>query len=156
MNLDLVRELIDLIRGTGVAEVEVETEQGRVRVRMQEPHQTIIAGGMPAGAPVPSGGDGPATGAARAVNVEASAEMSGLHTVISPFVGVFYRSPKPDQPPFVEKGDMVEEGQVLCIVEAMKLMNELTADRPGRIVDILLENGQNVEYGEALFLIEPA
>ncbi|MGC7880286.1 acetyl-CoA carboxylase biotin carboxyl carrier protein, partial [Desulforudis sp. 1190] len=74
-------------------------------------------------------------------------------TVVAPMVGTFYRTPAPDAPPFVEKGDVVSEGQVLCIIEAMKLMNEIEADTAGEIIDILAENGQPVEYGQPLFVI---
>jgi acetyl-CoA carboxylase biotin carboxyl carrier protein len=77
-------------------------------------------------------------------------------TVNSPFVGTFYRTPSPDSPAFVEVGSVVKKGQVLCIVEAMKLMNEIEAEQPGRLVEILIQNGSPVEYGEALFRFEPA
>jgi acetyl-CoA carboxylase biotin carboxyl carrier protein len=77
-------------------------------------------------------------------------------TVNSPFVGTFYRSASPDSPPFVEEGTVVKKGQVLCIVEAMKLMNEIEAEQPGRLVEVLIQNGSPVEYGEVLFRFEPA
>ena len=77
------------------------------------------------------------------------------HVVASPFVGTFYRTPAPDQPPFVEVGSVVRKGQVLCIIEAMKLMNEIEADEPGKITEILVENGQPVEFGQPLFRVEP-
>jgi acetyl-CoA carboxylase biotin carboxyl carrier protein len=78
------------------------------------------------------------------------------HLVNSPFVGTFYRTPAPDQPSFVEVGSVVRKGQVLCIIEAMKLMNEIEADEPGKITEILVENGQPVEFGQPLFRVEPA
>ena len=78
------------------------------------------------------------------------------HLVTSPFVGTFYRTPAPEQPAFVEVGSVVRKGQVLCIIEAMKLMNEIEADEPGKVTEILVENGQPVEFGQALFRIEPA
>ena len=77
----------------------------------------------------------------------------GKHPVTSPLVGTFYHAPSPEAPPFVSNGDSVQEGQTLCIVEAMKTMNEIKADRPGRILEICVENGQLVEYGQTLFLI---
>jgi acetyl-CoA carboxylase biotin carboxyl carrier protein len=77
------------------------------------------------------------------------------HLVTSPFVGTFYRTPAPDQPAFVEVGTVVKKGQVLCIIEAMKLMNEIEADAAGKVAEILVENGQPVEFGQALFRIEP-
>jgi acetyl-CoA carboxylase biotin carboxyl carrier protein len=78
------------------------------------------------------------------------------NVVASPFVGTFYRTPAPDQPSFVEVGSVVKKGQVLCIIEAMKLMNEIEADEPGKITEILVENGQPVEFGQPLFRFEPA
>jgi acetyl-CoA carboxylase biotin carboxyl carrier protein len=78
------------------------------------------------------------------------------HLVASPFVGTFYRTPAPDQPSFVEVGSVVRKGQVLCIIEAMKLMNEIEADEPGKVTEILVENGQPVEFGQPLFRVEPA
>jgi acetyl-CoA carboxylase biotin carboxyl carrier protein len=84
----------------------------------------------------------------------AAAEKRG-HLVTSPFVGTFYRTPAPDQPVFVEVGSVVKKGQTLCIIEAMKLMNEIEADEPGKVTEVLVENGQPVEFGQALFRIEP-
>ena len=81
---------------------------------------------------------------------------ANLIEVAAPMVGTFYRSPAPDSPSFVEVGSRVKEGQTLCIIEAMKLMNEIEAECPGEVVEILVENGQPVEYGQVLFLIEPA
>jgi len=82
-------------------------------------------------------------------------DMTGMVTITSPIVGTFYRSPSPDADPYVEEGDMVKKGQVLCIVEAMKLMNEIESETDGRIVKILTESTKPVEYGHALFLIDP-
>ncbi len=81
---------------------------------------------------------------------------SDLHTVTSPFVGTFYRAASPEAPSFVEVGQAVRKGQILCIVEAMKLMNEIEAEIPGKIIEILVQNGQSVEFGEPLFRLEPA
>jgi acetyl-CoA carboxylase biotin carboxyl carrier protein len=88
------------------------------------------------------------------VAAAAAAERPG-HAVTSPFVGTFYRTPAPDQPAFVDVGSVVKKGQVLCIIEAMKLMNEIEADVAGRVAEILVENGQPVEFGQTLFRIEP-
>jgi acetyl-CoA carboxylase biotin carboxyl carrier protein len=86
---------------------------------------------------------------------EAGGEKKG-HIITSPFVGTFYRSPAPDQPPYVEVGAAVKKGQVLCIVEAMKLMNEIESEVAGKVAEVLVQNGQPVEFGQALFRIEPA
>jgi len=86
---------------------------------------------------------------------ERTESTAHLVAVEAPMVGTFYRAPKPDAPPFVAEGDVVKEGQVLCIVEAMKLMNEIEAKAPGRIVKVMVENGQPVEFGQSLFLMDP-
>jgi acetyl-CoA carboxylase biotin carboxyl carrier protein len=106
-----------------------------------------VAAAPPAAAPA---APAPAPAAAAAP----AAEKPG-HGVTSPFVGTFYRTPAPDQPSFVEVGSVVKKGQVLCIIEAMKLMNEIEADVAGRVAEILVENGQPVEFGQTLFRIEP-
>jgi acetyl-CoA carboxylase biotin carboxyl carrier protein len=96
-----------------------------------------------------------ASAAAPAAAAAPEGEKKG-HLVNSPFVGTFYRTPAPDQPPFVELGSVVRKGQTLCIIEAMKLMNEIEADEPGKITEIFVENGQPVEFAQSLFRIEPA
>jgi acetyl-CoA carboxylase biotin carboxyl carrier protein len=97
----------------------------------------------------------PAPAAAATAAAPKAAAADNTFTVNSPFVGTFYRSPSPETPAFVDVGSVVQKGQVLCIVEAMKLMNEIEAERPGRLVDVLIQNGSPVEYGEALFRFEP-
>jgi acetyl-CoA carboxylase biotin carboxyl carrier protein len=92
----------------------------------------------------------------RAAAAEAPADKKGGHVITSPFVGTFYRSPAPDQPPFVEVGTSVKKGGVLCIIEAMKLMNEIEAEVAGKVAEVLVQNGQPVEFGQPLFRIEPA
>ncbi|ATB27978.1 acetyl-CoA carboxylase biotin carboxyl carrier protein [Melittangium boletus] len=110
----------------------------------------VMAAAPVAAAPAPAA----PSAAVAAAPVAAPAEKPG-HSVTSPFVGTFYRTPAPDQPSFVEVGSVVKKGQVLCIIEAMKLMNEIEADVAGRVAEILVENGQPVEFGQALFRIEP-
>ena len=128
----------------GLAEIEVEQEGLRIRVvREHAPaagsaHRADTSGA--ASQPLPA---------------EAAAVPSHLVTVEAPMVGTFYRAPAPDAAPFVSEGDVVKEGQVLCIIEAMKLMNEIEAKAAGRIAKILVENAQPVEYGQPLFLVEP-
>jgi acetyl-CoA carboxylase biotin carboxyl carrier protein len=120
-----IRRLANLLRDYGLSEVEVEREGVRVRLR-REP------------APV-----APAAAEAHMLTIEA------------PMVGTFYRAPSPDAPPFVRDGDRVKKGQVVCIIEAMKLMNEIESKVAGRLVKVLVENTQPVEYGQPLFLLEP-
>ena len=147
MDIERLRELIALVVANDLAELELDQHGVRVRIRRPEPG-VAMAPAMVAPAPAAAGG------AAEAGEAEAGAgEHAGAHIVRSPMVGTFYRAPEPDAPAFVEVGDRVEAGQTLCIVEAMKLMNEITADAAGEIVAIFPDNGQPVEYGQELFAI---
>lgn len=148
-------ELIQLVGSSGVSSVEVEHAGSRVRI---EGKATVVA--APA-AVLPAAGAAQPAAAAPAPTAEADQpavvdEEAGLHGVTSPIVGTFYRAPNPDADPYVKVGDYVEKGQTLCIVEAMKLMNEIEAEAGGKIVEVLVENGKAVEYGDRLFRIEPA
>ena len=146
----LLQELIDIFQTTGVADLEVERQGLRVRLRKED------ATGAPSVREVAV----PVHDQVRSVQ---SAEVppsfpsvEGLLTVTSPIVGIFYRSASPETEAYVEEGAYVRKGQVLCIVEAMKLMNEIESEIDGRVMKILQENAKPVEYGEPLFLIEPA
>jgi acetyl-CoA carboxylase biotin carboxyl carrier protein len=136
-----IRRLADLLRDYGLTEVEVEREGVRVRLR-REP--AALAAPPAAAAP-----------AASAVSVAPAASEANLLTIEAPMVGTLYRAPSPDAPPFVRDGDRVTKGQVVCIIEAMKLMNEIESKVAGRVVKVLVENAQAVEYGQPLFLLEP-
>jgi len=144
LDLEQLRELIRLLDESNLTEIEVEHDDDRIRIR-REP--AAAAAAVTAATVTPTVAVSPAAGATDAGDDDAS-------YVTSPFVGTFYRSPSPDQDPFVEVGDDVAPGQVLCIVEAMKLMNEIEAESPGKIVEVLVENGKPVEYGDRLFRIE--
>jgi len=148
-----LRRLIDLVQSTGIGELELTTGGRTVRIAAQAgtlPVATITAGvSAPAGAPASTA---VATGPAPAAG---SAATGNLLVVTSPMVGTFYRAPAPDADPYIEVGDLVSVGQTVCIVEAMKLMNEIESEVKGRVVKILVENTQPVEYGQKLFLIEP-
>ena len=141
---ELARQLGALMREMDLAEIEVSL--GTLKVRLQRP------GAAPAAYPVPMA-PAPTPAAGPVVDVVTSAT---LVTVEAPMVGTFYRSSSPTAEPYVRDGDVVKQGQVLCIIEAMKLMNEIESKAAGRIEKILVENGQPVEYGQPLFLIEPA
>ena len=142
------RELKDLIEFLIEKDItEFELERGDVKVRIRR------GGEAPAAAPHFVSMTAAAAPAAAAP--AAKLEEEGFHSVKSPIVGTFYDSPSPGSPPFVKVGDAVETGQVLCIIEAMKLMNEIESDVPGEIVKKLANNGQPVEYGQALFVIKP-
>ncbi len=152
-NLDLkeLRRLLRLLEKRNIAEFEIEDEKMRLRV---------VRGGVraaPAGAPLVEVTPVAVASAAAAAPLPAKpAADANLAYVTSPFVGTFYRSPSPDAPPFVEVGSAIREGQALCIVEAMKLMNEIEADTAGTIVEILVENGKPVEFGQKLFKVRKA
>jgi acetyl-CoA carboxylase biotin carboxyl carrier protein len=153
MDLRKLKTLIDLVAESGIAELEVTEGEDKVRivkhaaalVASPAPTTTIVAA-APA-APTP------ATLAAEAA-AAAEAEAAAGHVVKSPMVGTFYRSPSPGAPAFIEQGAVVKAGDTLCIIEAMKLLNEIEADVGGTVKRILVENGQPVEYGQALFIIE--
>ena len=148
---DQVKELIDLTVRHRLQEVEVEADGFRVRVRGGEPVSVVRVEPAASGpAPQPAAGSAP-------VPVAATPPItpSTLHVVTSPIVGTFYASPSPDSPVFVKVGDRVRKGQVLCIVEAMKLMNEIESDADGVVVEIHPKNAQPVEYGEPLFGLRP-
>lgn len=143
MELEDLRELIELLKGTDITEVQIEKEGTKVKIRREKILSSI---------------DIPfqkTSGLHEKIIAETEEDTQRLVTVTSPIVGTFYRAPTPDASPFVEVGERVKKNQVLCIVEAMKLMNEIESEVDGIIVKILLENGQPVEYGEPLFLIEP-
>jgi acetyl-CoA carboxylase biotin carboxyl carrier protein len=161
VDLKLLHDVLDVLEGRDVAELEWEEGGTRLRVRRREAGggapgmQATVAPPMMMAAPVvpTAAAAPPATVAAAAA--AASAEEEGLVVVTSPIVGTFYRAPDPNSPAFVNVGDHVRVGQVLCIVEAMKLMNEIEAEQAGAIVKIHQENGQPVQYGAPLFTIRP-
>ena len=143
MNQREIRRLADLLRDYGLTEVEVEREGVRIRLRrdLAPPPSTSSASS--------------AAPTAAAIAATPSAGEAHLLTIEAPMVGTFYRSPSPDAQPFVRDGDRVKKGQVVCIIEAMKLMNEIESKVAGRVVKVLVENAQPVEYGQPLILLEP-
>ncbi|MEQ5839820.1 acetyl-CoA carboxylase, biotin carboxyl carrier protein [Paraburkholderia acidicola] len=156
MDLRKLKTLIDLVSESGISELEVTEGEGKVRivknaapVYLQQPsaYAPQYAAAPP---PAPGAVGEPAAGAAPAT--PAAAAPQG-HVVTSPMVGTFYRSPSPGTDPFVQVGDTVKEGQTLCIIEAMKLLNEIESDASGVIKEILVENGQAVEYGQPLYVV---
>jgi len=150
MTNEEIRELIQLVTDTGVAELEVQRGEDRVRIRRAVATQEIT---LPAAPAYPNQAPAvPQTASA----APAPAPPSANETIVkSPIVGTYYEAPKPGDPPFVKVGDFVEPGQVLCIIESMKLMNEIESEVAGTVVAKLMENGRPVEYGEALFAIRP-
>lgn len=144
MELDDLKSLIELLKETDITELQVEKEGTKVKIRREKFFQSIEIPTLK-----------PLTAAQETVLKEAEEETQRLITVTSPIVGTFYRAPSPEAPPFVENGVKIKKGQVLCTIEAMKLMNEIECEVDGVVVKALVENGQPVEYGEPLFLIEP-
>jgi len=157
-NLEKLQALVEFLKANDIAEYEAERGESKIRIKFASAAAAPAAfdasqlaqllGSRPASAPAPA----PAGSVSAAA--EAPAAEVPLHTVKSPIVGTFYDSPSPGSAPFVKVGDIVEVGQVLCIVEAMKLMNEIEADAAGEIVQRVATSGQPVEYGQALFTIK--
>ena len=139
--LEEVERLVDLLRESGVGEIRVR--RGEVEITVKARPEVPAPGRASEAEPQPLG------------EVEPSPELDGLHAVRSPLVGTFYRAPAPGEDPYVEVGESVRAGQVLCIVEAMKLMNEISADISGEVVEVLAENAEGVEYDQPLFYLRP-
>ena len=165
MNQKELKELIEFLIEKDIAEFELERGDVKVRIKRAGEHTVMHAhteprffAVPPAPAPALEIGGVPMAGTAPAAPPPTPAQPAaeeGLHTVKSPIVGTFYEAPSPGAPPFVKVGDAVEVGQVLCIVEAMKLLNEIESDVAGEIVKKLTTNGQPIEYGQELFVIRP-
>jgi acetyl-CoA carboxylase biotin carboxyl carrier protein len=168
MDLRKLKTLIDLVAESGISELEITEGEGKVRivkntaaapVYFAQAPAAMAAAPMPqAAAAVPGAGAGAPQAAGAPSSMSAAADnviaASSGHVVKSPMVGTFYRSANPNSPPFVEVGSAIASGATLCIIEAMKLMNEIEADVSGTVKAILVENGQPVEYGQPLFVIE--
>ena len=161
VNLEELRELITLMRENGLVELELEREDFRVRLRRDsvsavgESTQSAPAPiPAPVSAPPPAPAPPPATAHPGAQASTAASQDQDLHIIPSPIVGTFYRSPSPNAEPFVKIGTNVENDTVVCIIEAMKLMNEIQAEASGEVVKVYVENGQPVEYGQPLFGIK--
>jgi acetyl-CoA carboxylase biotin carboxyl carrier protein len=154
MDLRKLKKLIDLVQESGIGEIEITEGEEKVRICRQAPGVApmMMAPGMqPMHYAIPGGA--PAAPAAAAPAPAAPPEPTG-HQLKSPMVGTFYRAPSPGAPPFIEVGQQVTKGQTLCIIEAMKLLNEIESDATGTVKAVLVENGQPVEYGQPLFTIE--
>jgi acetyl-CoA carboxylase biotin carboxyl carrier protein len=152
MDLRKLKKLIDLVQESGIAELEITEGEEKVKIVKGGRGVPEVVPTPPAGAIAPApavAGTAPAAPAA-----PEAAPQAGGHILKSPMVGTFYRSPSPGAKPFVEVGDTVKAGQTVCIIEAMKLLNEIECDRDGVVTAIMVENGQPVEYGEPLIAIE--
>lgn len=154
MDLRKLKTLIDLVSDSNVSELEITEAEGKVRIvkgggAVVHSYAPAPVYAQQAQAPAPAATNGTAPAAAPAV-----VEVAAGHTVKSPMVGTFYRSSSPGAKAFVEIGTVVKEGETVCIIEAMKILNEIEADKSGTVTRILCENGQAVEYGQPLFVIE--
>jgi len=153
MNLDHIKELLDLIADSDVTELEVQDGDEKIRIRRkaaggdEAPPYVVVTSGMAGVAPAAPGA---------AVAEPAAPAEDDLVLVKSPMVGTFYESASPGSPPFVDVGDTVEKGETLCIIEAMKLMNEIEAEVSGVVAKRFVANGEPIEYGQALFGIRPS
>lgn len=167
MDLSYVKKLIKLLSDSDVDEIEIEEEGKKVRVVKHAKNSAGMVPGMAAmqfplyqqtpqlsASPVSPQAQ-PANGVPEALQPATTAPQKKFHEIKSPIVGTFYKAPGPDAAPFVEVGSIIQPGNVLCIVEAMKLMNEIESDVSGKIVKIMIQNGKAVEYGQTLFLVEP-
>jgi acetyl-CoA carboxylase biotin carboxyl carrier protein len=158
INLKEIEALIKLIKKSGVSEVSLDLKDFKITVKTNghsAPAPVIVS--APFAAPPSQAYSAPASSApASQAAKPAAADESNLITVRSPMIGTFYRSSSPDKPPFASAGDEVSPGKVLCIIEAMKLFNEIESEVSGKIVKVLVENASPVEYDQPLFLIEPA
>jgi acetyl-CoA carboxylase biotin carboxyl carrier protein len=166
MTVDEIKELIQVVTETGIAELEVQRGENRVRIRratVTQPQEYVVPA-APVLGPVTSHIVAPATHAhtshasatvAQSAPISVPAEAEAIY-VKSPIVGTFYEAGSPGAPPFVKVGDRVTPGQVLCIIESMKLMNEIESEVSGTVVAKLVENGRPVEYGESLFAVQPS
>ncbi len=159
MDIKQIQELIKFVHKSGVNEVSIEEKDFKITIKTNQA-PTVVNATIPAAAPVAAAApqvSAPAPAAAPAATPAApAADDSKLITIKSPMIGTFYRSSSPDKPVFVNVGDEIKPGQVLCIVEAMKLFNEIEAEVSGRIVKVLIDNASPIEYDQPLFLVEPA
>lgn len=156
LGTDLIKELMSLLEASGLTEMEIETKDFRVYLSKAKPQATTQFIAPPTAAPALTPAAGPKVEPAEKPVSEPAEEVPpGLHAIRSPIVGTFYRAPAPGAEPFTDVGKKVRKGQTLCIVEAMKVMNEIESDVDGEVVKILVENAQPVEYGQILFLLKP-
>ena len=153
MDLRKLKTLIDLVSESNVSELEITEAEGKVRIVKSDPHATVAYQALPVAAPA---APAPAAAVVSPASVAAAAAAPGpaAHVVKSPMVGTFYRAASPGAEPFVDVGNAVKVGQRLCIVEAMKILNEIECDHAGVVTRVLVQDGEAVEYGQPLFEIE--
>jgi acetyl-CoA carboxylase biotin carboxyl carrier protein len=156
MDIRKVKKLIELLEESGVSEIEIKEGEESVRISRHPTgmvHTFAAPGAYPAAYPAPAAGSVPGAAAAAPVPPPAAVDSSE-NAVTAPMVGTFYAAPAPGAKPFVEIGSEVKPGDVLCIIEAMKMMNQIESDKAGRVVSVLVKNGDPVEFGQTLFIIQ--
>jgi acetyl-CoA carboxylase biotin carboxyl carrier protein len=157
MDVRDLKKIVQIMNDNDLVEIEIEEEGKRLRLRKPDagaaPVVTAVPAAAPAAAPPPAAAPAPAGGAESAP--AAASEDAGLHTITAPMVGTFYRSPSPDADAYVEVGAKIGPESVVCILEAMKVMNEIKAECSGEIVKICVQNAEAVEYGQPLFMVKP-
>ncbi len=161
LDLKQIKQIVDLMSRSDLTEFEVEEEAFKIKIKRGSVGTTVLASPAPAQqvyAPAPTAVEAakPAAASAAASAPAAGGDEAGIVYVKSPMVGTFYRSPSPDSPSFADVNTKVEEKSVVCIIEAMKIMNEIQAEVKGTVVEVLVENGQPVEYGQRLFKVKTA
>ena len=151
MDIRKVKKLIELLEESGIAEIEIHEGEESVRISRMSQHSPVVAAPVAAAAPIAAA---PAPAAAPAVEAATDDGIPSGHQVVSPIVGTFYGSASPGAKAFATVGQNVSEGDTLCIIEAMKIMNPIEADKSGKVKAILVENGDPIEFGQPLFVIE--
>ncbi|MFA5356153.1 MAG: acetyl-CoA carboxylase biotin carboxyl carrier protein [Candidatus Omnitrophota bacterium] len=152
MNIKEIKELINIMNENGLMELEIEKDGMRVRLKKAGQEQEASAGQTIV---IEKSGIPSVNTAAEAQRGAEKAPLANAAEIKSPMVGTFYRAPSPESPPYVEVGQVIEPGQVICILEAMKLMNEIKSEIKGKILEVLVDNTEPVEFGQPIFLVEP-
>ncbi len=153
MDIKQIQDLIKFVHKSGVNEVSIEENDFKITIKTNQA-PTVVTATIPAAAPV-AAAPAPVAAAPVAAAAPAVSESDNYITIKSPMIGTFYRSASPDKPAFVNVGDEIKAGQVLCVVEAMKLFNEIEAEISGRIVKVLVDNASPIEFDQPLFIVEP-
>jgi acetyl-CoA carboxylase biotin carboxyl carrier protein len=154
MDIRKIKKLIELLEESGIAEIEIKEGEEAVRISRMPTGEAAAHAFSPAAAPAVSPAAAAAGAALAAAESAAAKPKPNEHVITAPMVGTFYASPSPGAKPFVEIGDEIKLGQVLCVIEAMKMMNQIEADRAGRVASIMARNGDPVEFGQPLFVVE--
>ncbi len=153
MDLNLIKKLVKIVDSTEITDLEIEEEGLRIKIAKKIRNAQLVSSPQMMASSFPLPGSN-ASESSVEEKIEKESEKENLHEIHSPIVGTFYRAPAPDADPYIQVGDTISSGTVLCIVEAMKLMNEIESDVSGKVIKVLVENGKPVEYNQPLFLIE--